>query len=150
METGMDVCGEAFPILELNERLCLGSARLLAYLAAVGGGHPVHTSPELALRAGFRDTPLPGVLMVGAALASLTRHFATLPILLLSVESRFLAPLMPGDEVGLAWRLDLSSLRRTRRYIEGAYDGGCTVVDGREALSMRALIRVVTPLCEAA
>lgn len=145
MNEKRDACAEAFPVLELDERLCLDSGQLAAYLDAVGGGHPVHTSSELARRAGFRGTPLPGVLVVGAALAALTRHFAALPIQLLSVESRFLAPLMPGENLGLNWRLDTASLRRTQRYVQGSYAGSCTAAGGREALAMRALIRIVSP-----
>lgn len=145
MNERTDTCAGAFPVLGLDERLCLDSGRLTAYLDAVGGGHPVHSSAELARRAGFRDTPLPGVLVAGAALAALTRHFATLPIQLLSVESGFLAPLMPGEELGLSWRLDAATLRRTQRYTQGSYAGGCKAADGREALAMRALIRIVSP-----
>lgn len=132
-----------FPIEELNEPLRLGPERLAGYLCAVGGGHPVHTSVELARQAGFESTPLPGVLIVGAALAALTRRFAMLPMQLLAIESAFLQPLLPDDEIELRWSLDPVSIKRTERYAEGRYMGSCRVGDATAAVTMRARVRIL-------
>lgn len=126
-----------------QESFQIEARQLAAYLASVGGGHPVHSSRELAMRAGFKGTPLPGIQIVGAALAALTRQMATLPIKLLDVRSSFFHPVLPGDEIHLTWSLDPDSIKETERYVEGQYTAVCELGDAIKAATVHVRLRVV-------
>ncbi|TAL91264.1 MAG: hypothetical protein EPN62_02805 [Candidimonas sp.] len=130
-------------ISKWRESFQIEARQLNAYLASVGGGHPVHSSKELAVRAGFKSTPLPGIQIVGAALAVLTRQMAAFPIKLLDVNSNFLHPILPGDEIHLTWLLDPDSVKETRRYIEGQYTAACELDNAIKAATMHIRLRVV-------
>ncbi|SHH21495.1 MaoC family dehydratase [Pollutimonas bauzanensis] len=119
----------------------LDEAHLGQYLDAVGGGHPVHSSAAVARAAGFKGVPLPGVHVLGAALAEFTRRCAGIPIQLLDIQSRFLLPVYPGDRLGANLELERGSIRSTERYRAGRYSGFCTLENGLKALEIHVVLR---------
>lgn len=112
------------------------------YLQAVGGGHPVHSSRDLAVRAGFKNVPLAGIHVLGAAMAAFTRQFARNPMLLLNVETRFLRPAYPGDALGLELELLDSAPVAGTPFTGGRYRGLCTNAERQEVLLLDFRIRV--------
>lgn len=122
---------------------CINDEQLQHYLDAVGGGHPVHASKELALQAGFNDKPLPGVHVQGAALAAFTRQFADKPLQLLRICSRFLAPVYPGQQLQLELKLIPESVKIRPAHQSGAYVGHCLLPSGKEALELEIELRIV-------
>lgn len=122
---------------ELNvDRDQLGS-----YLDAVGGGHPVHSSMEVATAAGFSGIPLPGVQLVGAALAACTRQLGALPIQLLRVESAFLRPVYAGDDLVLNVQMLSSHSNTAGTHVTASYEGTASSRDGTPAFSIQFVLR---------
>ena len=120
----------------------LSSALHDAYLQAVGGGHPVHSSRDLALQSGFADVPLAGIHVLGAAMATFTRQFAGNPMLLLKVETKFLRPAYPGDSLGLELELLESGEVAGTPFTGGRYQGHCIGTDQQKVLMLDFKIRV--------
>jgi acyl dehydratase len=125
-----------------NATFTLAADQNAQYLQAVGGGHPVHTSREAALRAGFTDVPLAGIHVIGSAMATFTRQFAANPMQLLHVDVRFLKPAYPGDQlVLLLERCETDHVPRAP-FHAARYRGGCTNGDGKNVVSLDFTIRV--------
>ncbi|WP_424240738.1 MaoC family dehydratase [Achromobacter sp.] len=120
----------------------LSSALHDAYLQAVGGGHPVHSSRELALQSDFADVPLAGIHVLGAAMATFTRQFAGNPMLLLKVETKFLRPAYPGDALALELELRESGEVAGTPFTGGRYQGYCIDAGQQEVLMLDFKIRV--------
>lgn len=112
------------------------------YLRAVGGGHPVHSSRELALQSGFADVPLAGIQVLGAAMATFTRQFARNPTVLLRVETKFLRPAYPGDALGLELERVESEAIAGTPFTGGRYQGYCFDADQQKVLMLGFKIRV--------
>ncbi|MGY6269763.1 MaoC family dehydratase [Achromobacter denitrificans] len=112
------------------------------YLRAVGGGHPVHSSRELAVRAGFADVPLAGIHVLGAAMAAFTGQFARNPMQLLKVETKFLRPAYPGSAFGLELEQVDSDPVAGTPFVGGRYQGYCTDADRQKVLMLDFRIRV--------
>lgn len=112
------------------------------YLQAVGGGHPVHSSRDLALQSGFADVPLAGIHVLGASMATFTRQFAGNPMLLLKVETKFLRPAYPGDALGLELELLESAAVAGTPFTGGRYQGYCIDADQQKVLMLDFKIRV--------
>jgi acyl dehydratase len=112
------------------------------YLQAVGGGHPVHSSRELAVRSGFADVPLAGIHVLGAAMAAFTRQFARNPMQLLSVDTRFVRPAYPGDTLFLALELAESESVAGTPFVAGRYQGSCADARQQRVLVLDFKIRV--------
>ncbi|MCW0209362.1 MAG: MaoC family dehydratase [Achromobacter sp.] len=112
------------------------------YLQAVGGGHPVHSSRDLAVRSGFADVPLAGIHLLGAAMAAFTRQFARNPIQLLKVDTKFVRPAYPGDEFELELALLDSKPVAGTPFIAGRYQGHCTNVHRQKVLMLDFKVRV--------
>lgn len=128
--------------LQFHGGFTLPDARHAAYLQSVGGGHPVHSSRELALRAGFAEVPLAGIHVLGAAIAAFTAQFAANPVQLLKVESKFLRPAYPGESFELALeRLDSEAAAGTP-FVAGRYQGYCSNAQGHKVLMLDFKIRV--------
>ena len=128
--------------LQFRGGFTLPDARHGAYLQAVGGGHPVHSSRELALRAGFTDVPLAGIHVLGAAMAAFTAQFADNPVQLLKVEAKFLRPAYPGESFELALeRLDSEAVAGTS-FVAGRYRGYCSNAQAHQVLMLDFKIRV--------
>lgn len=128
--------------LQFHGGFTLPDAHHAAYLQSVGGGHPVHSSRELALRAGFAEVPLAGIHVLGAAMAAFTARFAADPVQLLKVESKFLRPAYPGESFELALeRLDSEAAAGTP-FVAGRYQGYCSNAQGHKVLMLDFKIRV--------
>lgn len=112
------------------------------YLQAVGGGHPVHTSRELALRAGFTDIPLAGIHVLGSAMATFTRQFAANPMQLLNVDVKFLRPVYPGDELVLLLERGHTDHVPPAPFHAARYQGACLNAEGRKAVVLDFTVRV--------
>lgn len=112
------------------------------YLRAVGGGHPVHSSRELAVRAGFADVPLAGIHVLGAAMSTFTRQFARHPMQLLNVEAKFVRPAYPGDALILELELLDSSHVAGSPFTAHRYQGYCARAHGEKVLMLDFCIRV--------
>lgn len=112
------------------------------YLRAVGGGHPVHSSRDLAVRAGFADVPLAGIHVLGAAMATFTRQFSRHPMQLLKVDTRFVRPAYPGDTLALALELLDSEAVAATPLVAGRYQGYCAAPGGQKVLMLDFKIRV--------
>lgn len=116
------------------------------YLQAVGGGHPVHSSRELAMRSGFADVPLAGIHVLGAAMAAFTRQFARNPAQLLKVDTKFVRPAYPGDELELELQLLDSANVAGTPFTAGRYQGYCAAAGRQKVLMLDFKIRVA-PEC---
>lgn len=112
------------------------------YLRSVGGGHPVHRSRDLAVRAGFKNVPLAGIHVQGAAMAAFTLQFARNPMMLLKVETRFLRPAYPGDALELELELLDSAPVAGTPFTGGRYRGHCINAERQEVLLLDFRIRV--------
>lgn len=126
-----------------SEEFQVSQNQMLRYLEAVGGGHPVHTSSDLARKAGFRDTPLPGVLVEGAALAAFTRQFAESPIQLARISAHFVLPVYPGQTLQLELKLQSESVQGRSRNLRGLYAGQCKLLSGERVMALELDVRVV-------
>jgi len=120
----------------------LSDARHGDYLQAVGGGHPVHRSRDLAAQAGFAGVPLAGIHVLGAAMAAFTHQFARHPMQLLKVDTKFVRPAYPGDAFALELELlDSESVAGTP-FTAGRYRGYCAAADRQKVLLLDFKIRV--------
>lgn len=128
---------------EFASQFRLEQAQLDAYLNSVHGGHPVHSSDALARAAGFNGVPLAGVHVVGAALAAFTKCFATRPIQLVAIRSRFLLPVYPGDMITVDVLLDVESVKKRPHYQAGQYSGICFLESGAKAVELDIELRLV-------
>lgn len=128
---------------KFSSRFQLGQAELDAYLSSVQGGHPVHSSEALARAAGFSGVPLAGAHVTGAALAAFTQCFATRPIQLLAIRSRFLVPVYPGDLVTVDVLLDVASVKKRPHYQAGHYAGSCFLESGVKAIELEIELRLM-------
>lgn len=128
---------------EFTGQFRLGLAQLDAYLNSVHGGHPVHSSDTLARAAEFNGVPLAGAHVVGAALAAFTQCFATRPIQLLTIRSRFLLPVYPGDLITVGVLLDAESVKKRPHYQSGQYAGNCFLENGATAVELDIELRLV-------
>jgi acyl dehydratase len=129
------------PVTYVRGAFLFGEDDIATYLAMVGGGHPVHSSQALAQRAGLRAVPVPGVLVTGAAVAVLGRHFSGQPMALVDVQARFRAPIAVGAEVRVTWTpAETSPLRAGRRIVE--YVGLCQLVGDETAAELSARIQL--------
>lgn len=112
------------------------------YLDAVGGGHPVHRSRELAVCSGFEDVPSAGIHVLGAAMARFTRQFSRNPMQLLKVDTKFLRPVYPGDGLTLVLELVESNCVPQTLFVAGRYQGACTNAKKQRVLMLDFAIRV--------
>lgn len=112
------------------------------YLHAVGGGHPVHSLRELAVRSGFMDVPSAGIHVLGAAMARFTQQFARNPMQLVKVDAKFLRPVYPNDDLTLALELVESDCVPQTPFVAGRYQGACTNAKQQRVLMIDFVIRV--------
>jgi len=134
--------GESDPLPAVfSARLAIKPEHLAAYLTAVGGGHPVHTSLDIARAAGFKGIPLPGVQLAGAALAACTRQLGACPVQLLQVESSFRRPVYVGDEIELRARVVTRRVNAEGTHVGVMYEGEGCLPGGKPAFSIRFHIR---------
>lgn len=128
---------------EFTGRFCLNQEQLDAYLSSVHGGHPVHSSDSLARAAGFNGVPLAGAHVVGAALATFTQCFATRPIQLLAIKSKFFSPVYPGNMVAVTVLLDNEFIKIRPHYQMGRYVGNCLLENGVKAVELDIQLRLM-------
>ena len=128
---------------EFTSKFCLNQEHLDAYLSSVHGGHPVHSSDSVARMAGFNGVPLAGAHVVGAALAAFTTCFATRPIQLLALGSRFFSPIYPGSTIAVTVLLDPESVKIRPHYQMGRYVGSCLLESGIKAAELDFQLRLM-------
>lgn len=129
----MGMCYEDFtPGARFDTALRTLTAADIAGFATVSGDHhPLHTDPAAARRAGFPDVIAHGVLGLAVATGLAGRLGLTHGTLvaLVGVTWRFLAPILPGDE--LSARLEVKSRRPTSRPDRGLVTLAVAMVNQR-------------------
>jgi 3-hydroxybutyryl-CoA dehydratase len=97
---------------ELHVGSRFGGVRALSYsdldtaVNLTGGIHPVHTDEAKAREAGFPGRVFHGAVCAAIMVAEVGKYFIEDKIAILKQESRYLAPVLPGDVVTIDWTIE--------------------------------------------